>query len=60
MLESSCVLKSVIDKEADNLFYEYMVGAWLNNKINENFPFQFLVQLPEELNVLKKCLKLNF
>ena len=39
MVESSCVLKSVLDKEADNLFYEYMVGAWLNNKINENFPF---------------------
>ena len=44
MVQSSCVLKSSRPPEAnladpDNLFYEYMVGNWLNDKINENFPF---------------------
>ena len=39
MVGSSCILKSSMSKDADNLFYEYLVGNWLNYKINENFPF---------------------
>ena len=33
------LLKLNIKLNADNLFYEYMVVNWLNNKINGNFLF---------------------
>ena len=52
MVQSSCVLKSSRGKQikvnknnetyesnSDNLLYEYLVGNWLNEKINETCPF---------------------
>ena len=45
MVQSSCVLKSSREHRSDdvdnpdNLLYEYLVGIWLNDKINEKCPF---------------------
>ena len=38
-IETSCILKSTVREDADNLLYEYFVGRYLNKRINKNFPF---------------------
>ena len=38
-IESSCILKSTMNENADHLLYEYFVGRYLNKRINKHFPF---------------------